>query len=133
MLHFLLMIMVVALVGCGKKETQSAIIEKAIRHSLHHHKLTDKLTVVDLEMVKELNFINSKITDVGLKEVAKLKRLEQLFLNYTKITDVGLKEIAKMQQLKALDLGDTQVTKAGVAELQKALPKCSVLASNPKK
>ena len=50
----------------------------------------------------------------------------------TKITDVGLKEVAKLQKLTFLDLRDTEITKAGVAELKKALPKCEIY-SNPKK
>jgi hypothetical protein len=52
-------------------------------------------------------------------------------LDNTKITDAGLKEVAKLQQLTFLGLSDTQVTDAGVAELQKALPNCKI-RSNPK-
>jgi hypothetical protein len=47
-------------------------------------------------------------------------------LDVTKITDVGLKELAKLTQLKRLYLRNTKVTKAGVAELQKALPNCNI-------
>ena len=39
---------------------------------------------------------------------------------------MGLKEVAKLQQLKELYLGYTKVTKAGEAELQKALPNCKI-------
>jgi hypothetical protein len=49
-----------------------------------------------------------------------------------RITDAGLKKVAKLQQLSGLYLGSTKVTKAGVAELQKALPKCKI-RSNAKK
>ena len=65
-------------------------------------------------------------TIAGLKEVAKLQKLEVLSLHDTKITDVGLKEVAKLQQLKELQLDGTKVTKAGVAELKKALPICKI-------
>ena len=44
----------------------------------------------------------------------------------------GLKDVAKMKQLTDLFLSDTKITKAGVAELQKALPKCKIY-SNPTK
>ena len=45
----------------------------------------------------------------------------------TKITDAGLKELAKLQQLTSLDLRYCkQITDAGVAELKKALPKCKI-------
>ncbi len=75
----------------------------------------------------------TKITDVGLKEVAKLRQLTLLDLTGTQITDAGLKEVAKLQKLKELDLTNAKtVTKEGVAELQKALPKCRII-SNAKK
>ena len=51
----------------------------------------------------------------------------------TKITDTGLKEVAKLKQLKRLFLEGTKVTKAGVAELQKALPKCIIIVGDSKK
>ena len=50
----------------------------------------------------------------------------EISLSETKITDSGLKELAKMKQLEMLGLCATKVTDAGVAELQKALPKCSI-------
>ncbi len=74
----------------------------------------------------------TKITDVGLKEVAKMQQLELLNLNSTQITDAGLKEIAKLQQLTYLGLVATKITDENAAELRKALPKCKI-SSNPKK
>jgi len=35
--------------------------------------------------------------------------------------------VAKLQKLERLYLQDTQVTKAGVAELKKALPNCEIV------
>ena len=65
--------------------------------------------------------------------MAKLQNLTRLDLGYHKITDDGLKELAKLKNLKSLNLNYCRkITKAGVAELQKALPKCSI-ASNPTK
>ena len=78
----------------------SPIVENAIRQQLKKPK--GELTQADLEKVTELNLFDTKITDAGLKEVAKLQRLTKLGLSFTKITD------------------------AGVAELQKALPKCKI-------
>jgi len=49
-----------------------------------------------------------------------------LQLGDTQITDVGLKEVAKMKQLDLLFLQFTKVTKAGVAELRKALPNYTI-------
>ena len=81
---------------------QNAIIEKAIR--------------------KELKKSEGELTKADFEKVTRL------YLQSTKITNVGLKEVAKLQKLKKLYLHDTQITKAGVAELKKALPKCSILS-----
>jgi len=167
MKQILVMMAAVVLVGCGKKdlpETQAKkpqapkatpekliadpIVEKAVREELE--KPEGKLTEADLEKVTELTLANTKITDAGLKEVAKLQNLADLFLYHTKITDAGLKEVAKLQKLTrlilyhtritdaglkevaklqkltTLSLAYTQITKAGVAELKKALPNCKI-------
>ena len=50
-----------------------------------------KFTEAELEKVIELDLGSSKITDAGLKELAKLQKLRKLNLTYTKITDAGLK------------------------------------------
>ncbi len=63
---------------------------------------------------------------------ADLEKVTRLHLDETKITDVGLKDVAKLQKLTTLGLAYTKITKAGVAELQKALPKC-IIESNPTK
>jgi hypothetical protein len=44
----------------------------------------------------------------------------------TKITDAGLKDVAKLQMLQSLNLYGTKITKADVAELKKALPNCRI-------
>ena len=49
-----------------------------------------------------------------------------LGLGATKVTDVGVKELATLKNLTSLDLSVTDVTDAGVKELQKALPKCKI-------
>ena len=111
--------------------TDAEIIEEAIRDELG--KPEGELTVADLEKVKLLALTSTKITDAGLKEVAKMEKLTNLSLyGCDQITDAGLKELAKLKQLEGLVLVDTKITKAGVAELQKALPKCRI-ESNPKK
>ena len=100
------------------------IVEKAIRKELE--KPEGKLTEADLAKVTILHLSRTQITDVGLKEVAKLQNLEELQLAFTKITDTGFKELAKLRRLKYLWLDTSQITKAGVAELKKALPKCNI-------
>ena len=82
--------------------------------------------VAKLTQLKGLYLEGTDITDAGLKEVAKLKQLNFLALNLTQITDAGLKEAAKLKQLRFVNLEDTKVTEPGVAQLQKALPKCNI-------
>tara|TARA_B110000438_G_scaffold115787_1_gene113399 strand:+ start:169 stop:540 length:372 start_codon:yes stop_codon:yes gene_type:complete len=117
----LLILLAVALVGCGKKDDGNTgvvnpnepspkaapekliadpIVEKAIRKSLKMP--TGELTKADLEKVTALDLFNTQITDSGLKELAKSQNLETLSLINTKITDEG------------------------AAELKKALPKCRI-------
>jgi internalin A len=43
------------------------------------------------------------------------------------VTDAGVKELAPLKQLTNLFLFGTSVTDDGVQELQKALPKCEVV------
>ena len=128
------------------------IVEKAIRLEIFKPD-EQELNKTDLEKMSRLNLSYTKISDAGLKELAKLPKLinlylaetqisdaglkdvaklERLDLYSTKITDAGLKEVAKLKQLKELNLLGTKVTEAGVAELQKALPKCEI-DSNPTK
>ena len=138
-----------SLAGADKPLIADPIVEKAIRRSLN--KPTDELTEADLAKVTKLSLAFTKITDTGLKEVAKLKKLTELILAGTKITDTGLKDVAKLQQLTNLGLYETaitdeglkevaklknltslnlyyctQISKTGVAALQKALPKCKI-------
>ena len=93
------------------------IVEKAIREILD--KPEGELTEADAAKVTELNLDDTEITDVGLKEVIKLKQLDSLKLEDTQITDVGLKDLTKLQKLEMLYLGYTQITDAGLKDLAK--------------
>ncbi len=50
-----------------------------------------------------------------------------------KMSDIGLKEIAKMKSLTRLQLKYHRATKDGVAELQRALPNCVLEIETPAK
>jgi Leucine-rich repeat (LRR) protein len=120
--QILLILAVVALVGCGgskEKEEKSAkakaaaeakeesakVIEATIR--LRAKKPTGELTKADLEKITRFYLENNQLTDV--------------------------KGLEKLTQLKMLRLqGNPDLTKAQITELQKALPKCTIL-SNPTK
>ena len=121
MKQILVMMAVVVLVGqsvvADDKLIADPIVEKAIRGELK--KPEGELTEADLAKVTRLDFNDTQITDVGLKEAAKLKNLYWLSLGDTKITDAGLKELAKLQQLGWLYLSDTKITDAGLKEVAK--------------
>ena len=52
--------------------------------------------------------------------------LKMVDLVFSKVTDAGLKELARLKQLQSLWLGGTKVTDAGLKELKQALPKCHI-------
>ena len=131
----LLMIAVVALVGCGTTKVDSPqptdnevdpnapanisdpIVEEKVRRVLKMS--TGELTNADLAKVTDLDLTFTQITDAGLKEAAKLQQLTRLFLSNTQITDAGLKEVAKLQKLKRLYLNGTQITDTGLKDVAK--------------
>lgn len=57
---------------------------------------------------------HTKITDGGLKELAKLKNLNKLHLEYTGVTDAGLNDLKNLQYLEYLNLVGTKITDAGL-------------------
>jgi len=135
MKQILLMIAVVALVGCGTtsektpiftsdpSNPQNVIIEERIRMSWNDY-VGPLIWVVppsklNFERVRKLDLSYTEITDAGLKEVAKLENLTQLELSFTQITDTGLKELTKLKQLEGLYMERTQITDAGLKELAK--------------
>jgi len=91
----------------------------------------DKKPLITNPIVEKAIRTSLKKTEGVLTE-ADLGKVTRLFLVSTKITDAGLKEVAKLKQLTELYLKGTKVTKAGVDELKKALPKCDIY-SNPTK
>lgn len=66
------------------------------------------------EQIVWLKLGNTKITDGGVKELAKLKNLNKLHLEYTAITDAGLNDLKNLQYLEYLNLVGTKVTDAGL-------------------
>ena len=155
MKQILLMIAVVALVGCGATsfdltDPNQAVIEWEIRRE--RLKPTGELTKADLEKVVVLDYLvykeltnvkglekltqlialdltGNQLTDV--KGLEKLTKLKDLSLSHNKLTDV--KGLEKLTQLEILFLDNNpDLTKAQIDELKKALPKCRI-DSNPTK
>ena len=102
-------------------EITKAELAKVTRLNLGFTKITDEglKDVAKLQQLEWLILINTKITDAGLKDVAKLRKLEELRLDGTKITDEGLKDVAKLENLKGLSLNSTQVTDVGLKDVAK--------------
>ena len=71
-----------------------------------------------MSKVEQIDLADTKITDDGLKYLAKMKSLQILKLARTDITDGGLKHLKDLQNLRSLSLGDTNVTDAAVEELK---------------
>ena len=155
MKQILLMIAMVALVGCGEsKEEQSPeskpaagtltarVVDGPSSSSRQWPDLPDEFIPLDKFIVNygtELKFyggkvhlleLNAETTDIELKHLTGMADVlaeeVELTFSHSQITDVGLKELAKMKNLVLLDLEKTQVTDAGVAELKKALPNCTI-------
>ncbi len=114
-------LLMIALVGCEvRKEEASEPQDKGGSEPTKDVPISFKFgPVVGKALREELN-VSGELLESDLKKVTHLR------LNGLKITDTGLKEMAKLTQLEELWLNDTQVTKAGVAQLQNALPNCEI-------
>lgn len=62
------------------------------------------------------------ITDKGLSQIARLKKLETLSLSGAQITDEGLQQLAGLPSLTWLNVQCSPVTEEGLRRLQKKLP-----------
>ena len=132
MKQLLLILAVVAVVGCWKKEAPKgeirvrvqrstpyqelpkatvgkliadSIVEKAIRKKLK--KPTGELTKADYEKVETLNLFNNQLTELP-KGLEKLTQLKNLVLQNNQLTDV--KGMEKLTQLEFLNLFNNQLT-----------------------
>ena len=119
MKQILLILVVVALIGCGEtswvsnpSNPNNVLIEKAIRKQLKkvdptHHAQEGELTKADLEKITHLNLYGNKLTEVP-KELEKLTQLRVLNLYDNQLTDG--KGLEKLTQLETLRLSDNQLT-----------------------
>lgn len=82
--------------------------------------------IARLRRLKYLGLEKSDITDAGMAHLAALHGLEDLRLSVTDISDAGLTSLEKLSRLKSLSLLSTKVSAEGVARLASALPKCEI-------
>ncbi|WP_342086869.1 c-type cytochrome domain-containing protein [Dyadobacter sp. OTU695] len=69
------------------------------------------------EQVTWLKLGGTKITDNGLKEIARLKNLTKLHLEHTGITDQGIAQIKALPHLEYLNIIDTKIGDVGLKSI----------------
>lgn len=87
---------------------------------LYHPDLTND-SLIGIDQAKHLTIFYPPwgTGDAGLAEIARSQSIVSLCLNYhSKISDRGLRHIAKMKQLQELTLLSTPISNTGIAELQ---------------
>jgi WD40 repeat protein len=78
-----------------------------------------------LKGLRELN-LDGIATDEGLRQVAALSRLRELWVNRSAVTDKGLAHLKGLARLSRLDVAVTRATDAGLAQLA-GLPSLAIL------
>ena len=89
---------------------------------------TNDKTLEDVEGLNEVQTISlahTKITDSGLRFLAKFPRLNRLDLSHTAVTDDGLIELQRLRKISELNLGYTKVTLPRLA-IAKSLTEASL-------
>jgi hypothetical protein len=79
-----------------------------------------------LPKLETLSMFGFHTPNAVCKELAQFKQLRVPDLNLSKVNDEGLKDLAQLEGLELLNVAATEVTDAGLAEIRKALPKCRV-------
>jgi Leucine-rich repeat (LRR) protein len=103
-----------------------------------------------LPQLKVLHVFGTRITDNGLTELARLKKLEELKIGYSisdvgvsalagntslqvlsvwnssRVTDKSVPSLSTLKSLRELDIGSTGISIKGRGELAKALPRCKI-------
>jgi hypothetical protein len=77
--------------------------------------------------LRGLSIEHTAVTDLGLSNLAGLRRLQILRIRGTRVTDAGLVHLKGITSLVEVDVRDTQVTDEGVRELKEALPGVEVI------
>jgi len=107
-------------------EQMSALLplgEQIVWLDLSDTKITDKglQQVAKLKNLTRLSLDNTAISDAGLAHLQHSESLLYLNLYHTGISDKGLKNLEGIKNLKALYLWQTQVTPQGVALVKQAI------------
>src|SRR5262249_41545551 len=99
----------------GALATLLLLISANVADDVTHLDITE---ITDLpDDTTEIDLGSAGVTDITLKQLARLKQLQKLDLRDTQISDTGLKHLKPLEQLRVLDLSRTAVTDAGLKEL----------------
>lgn len=79
----------------------------------------DLAALAKLPRIERLYLANTPITDEGLRHVGSLRHLRRLALQGTKITDDGLAHLADLPGLEALDVQSTRTTERSLTHLRR--------------
>jgi hypothetical protein len=79
------------------------------------------------DWIAELHLSGTRITNAGLEAVAKLTRLQALFLDQTSVTDDGIMWLADLPNLRRLSVRNSQVTDEGVNSLLLEQPELTIV------
>ena len=74
--------------------------------------------LANLKSLQTLNLFRTQLGDAGLARLKKLTNLETLLIGGTKVTDAGLTSLRPFKKLKKLSLFQTQVSDQGIAQLK---------------
>jgi hypothetical protein len=78
----------------------------------------DKVTLVDLS--------TSTATDAVLSRLNALPELEELYVGNSQMTPNGIRQLTKLKKLEQLSIPDTEISNWAVGELWRALPHLSI-------
>jgi Leucine-rich repeat (LRR) protein len=74
--------------------------------------------LANLKSLQTLNLFRTQLSDAGLAYLKKLTGLETLLIGGTKVSDAGLISLRPFKKLKKLSLFQTQVSDGGIAQLK---------------
>jgi internalin A len=81
-----------------------------------------KEIVAAMPDLESLTISYSTISDQGMKELAKLKRLSHLAIGSKHVTDAGLQEVARMKKMAVVNIASSKITEDGTDRLWEARP-----------
>jgi hypothetical protein len=122
----LLVVVSIAAVGCGKKNTlpegQQAMADE-IKAVKGIYAVTPDLGVTSV------NLQGTGIDDAFVQRLAAFPDLQRLSLRATKITDQAIPSLVKMKKLNTLDVGDTALTDKGKTSLREAFGQIQIVGA----